>query len=865
DASRALDLEVMGPQRIRLEVRALAGSDFAGSRSWLHLREGESVSHLPLEGPLPSSRLKVIGRPELEIGRRRIVERSVGSGARRIRVSAEGSDALVRIESCRSRLARGILPPRGAATVQAALDGALFDRRARGGGDRASRILASQADSSSRLLPGPEDSSAPRQAPASRGAAPESRAETGAPSPAILAWRRLERAWGEPLLPLPPGDRLRSLVYIAPRRADLRRAALILAEHLMETEAVGSEARSDFESFFSGEWEIFENVHGGGGARTVEGDGWQPITETGRLIEALAGGVRAGEKLISDRREVLIEVEGGRGSELILRLENLSLEGRPTEPIVVLLREEEGAPRRILLSAGEPVKEVRLELARDATRLRAWLAERSRNHYLRLSVRGGQRGGAPPPAATIRRPAPEGKRYFVATRDRPLRIEASGPEMFRIEEIAGDEEAARSAFVFGTGETIELSPPEGRSEALFRIYRLTGWSEREEESGAQGAVPRAGGPAGFRAPRGGEGAPLEPGGSLAPPFDAPSAPAPGERLLAPPGGWLADSPLEDPAGTGDIALRWLPTFSLSGRFVRTRATEEDIDGNLLADEYLEYSAAMRLSDDRRELFSRTLVLGRERVDAGPTIGLRQMLAWRAGALDGLELRADGSLLWQWPEGDTLDFSGDPERSATLRLGMEKRIRITSDLHHEPSVEIFVRDLSVERGSPLERFVTDPEVFTRYKASHLHGLVISETVRYRPWVDAGLSARASLVTNERLDPFAPDHFRVAAEWEQIWGSLECGVGAAGRFFFSDGDRRRAYENVSIAAKARKDFWLDGGNRLELRGDLEYDITRSQVSFSAGLVLHFSGPRLLGDFSPDEVSFRGERVREALGIR
>ena len=213
---------------------------------------------------------------------------------------------------------------------------------------------------------------------------------------------------------------------------------------------------------------------------------------------------------------------------------------------------------------------------------------------------------------------------------------------------------------------------------------------------------------------------------------------------------------------------------------------------------------------------------------------------------------------QPPGGAIIPDSGRLEWSALFRGSVSQYRDITPRLAHEPAVLLFGRLLSMDENIYLPSRV-DEDIFTNYKSKHRAGLVPSESLYYRPWLDTEWSGHVALVTNDNF--ITADHLTVLTVWKQLVGDLQLDTGYRFIEFFHDHDRAKALARHVLELNVSWDCWWRMRTPVELTCGWQHDFSKDQDSVNLYLTWHFLRGRGYYDFRPDEIGFLDLRRRRA----
>jgi hypothetical protein len=825
-AGRPLRLELRGPAALRLEARAVIDiAEGASPEGWLELEVDGSIRRHPIARSPASPSLSLAGETGKALGRRVSVEMRLAPGRHTIKLSAGELRIAVRAFLGRPECSIRVLPEPSPQGVELALSGRLFAPRdplyapPAGDGVRLAIVPYVPGEHS----PPPLRVTVPRALPAAaelpRSPAVLEEYRRPVPGGAPSASSRLDETIAE----------LERLAWEAERDPEASFSLRLRGEALAETALEAPEIHFLRRRLARGlSWEPLGEIQGGAGVRTIDVAPPAPESPELRARCALMQPLEPGEHLIGGESRLVVALSGLFPRVVRVRFTLAEIEHLPPAPLAVLCRANDGPVERLELSAASPEASVRFALDPGDHALEVWIANPALQQYVRVKLLDsvfpdGEESGTSRESVIERRLR---RLYHAATADRPLVLRVKGPERLRIDELR-DGRTSSSYRLVGEGwERIELRPAQGRREALFRIFRR---------------VP---------APAGEAAEPRELDLSL-----APLPPAETAGIVLPAGSEPAGNRF-GPGGDEDA------TWSLSLGAERRRALDEDSRGRRAADEFLELRATRRSFEEALPAYLRADIFTRVRADGGPTAGASGRFTYLPPEWWQLALEAEGDLYLQWPLEATFSLGGTPDWSAALRGRISQPRRLSEKLYHVPALSVFGRLLSLDGDEARRRPGLDQDVFTRYKGDHQSGLVISEAVVFRPWLDGRALAAVSLTTNEDFNPFRPDNAGFRLGWTQRAGGLEAGLEYAARLFLADAHRRQSFVRHSLALRAAQDFWLRRRQRIEVGGELRYDLTNEDSSLRFFLAWHFSGGRAYRDFRPGELEFRDLRLQRLL---
>jgi hypothetical protein len=876
--ARPVRLEVLGPLRLRIEARPLHAADATRPvDDWLRVVADDQLEVVPINANRPAPDLRLLGDATQRPGQRVEASLDLGPGRHEIATSAGRLPVLVRVLVERpenpAELLPDLTPSALAALVEAPADldpvltpwGSvrilpLDDRTpvlAPLRPPAATIVVAGRVVPMSGLAPLTEARFALRLGTPLASEAPRVLADGFAEAEAVSARERLLALTrlGDPragcrslvrndlrlsgrareakclaegrieeALAMPPGE--------APEDVDRRLALLLELSEERPEEAARAQALGDALFFEHGHVASAQATH----ARLVRDSAWlpapSPTSSAGvRPVELPAGlpeDPRArvqlallppslpGEQILAGNGRLALSFSNQAAAEVELALERQDLEYLPPMPLTAWRQLDEGREQRIALTPEAPRQVLRLTIPAGQHVLRIGISDPLVNQFLRVRARERRSTFWAPILDRVARS------YHVATAGEPLKLELSGPAWVRVDERRGERTFTRYEAVPAAGRSLEISPEDG-SEALLRLFQ--------------------------RAPEAAAGASL----LLRPQRDGPG-PEPPPLLGVPDGARPGRLRLEDalPLGRQED-----PTWSASSALESRILFHEDAAGRQQAPEFVALRLGRRFAYPGRRRYDRTDLLARVSTRGGPTLGLLQQVHHRAGA-SGV-LRADVSAYLQTGGGSGAS-GGGVRWSLSLGGEVSQRWWFGPKTYHTPSLGLFGRVLSLGADAALDPAEVDRDVFTRYKARHRAGAVLSDTVTHAPWLDAEAWGTIVLVSNETIRDRL-DHFSLEGGWRQKVGALRVAGEYRTTRFLADQDRAHPVTRHALSLELGAEIWHRNRQRLEV--DLRYRYYFRERHSGVGLFLSWYPDHGRGfrDFAPRSLEFRELRERRA----
>jgi hypothetical protein len=237
----------------------------------------------------------------------------------------------------------------------------------------------------------------------------------------------------------------------------------------------------------------------------------------------------------------------------------------------------------------------------------------------------------------------------------------------------------------------------------------------------------------------------------------------------------------------------------------------------LADEYLEIMGDYRYYDEVGRNYYEMGAIYRQHRRGDPTFGLRGLWQhdseWPGVAYQlSWEGYAQQSEAWAW--------------NSTVRGLIRQRRDLTPKSHHTLSLGFFNRWLDQQSGYDYRPGYVDQDVLSTFKYFHRRGLVVADTLVYRPWLDTLWHGDAALTSDEYGNLFDPEHFSAGIGWKQQLGDWQAGLGYDWTYYFAQGDRDwdrpEATQSHTLLGHLLWEGHWGGQGRLNLELRTQYDL-------------------------------------------
>lgn len=845
-AGQPVSLRLAGPVKIRIEARPIHPID---SRTpldgWLQVRNGERLYVQPITRNMPAQGLAIVGDKLHSAGLK--VERDIdlGPGLHELQVSGGSLDLLVRVNAYRPALAAAPLPTITPETLSAAVDG-LY---------QAAQPLANTAlvPYSERILRVSRDGrEEPRQLPFTRrellsdiqrqtlwlasshkadldgivSLRPAIAANSDDQSALLLGRGDMTGLFNLAAQSSDPDSVRRAvlMLWAAEQKAEYHLPALSMVRALTATQTGAPGLSSIVERLYRrGSWVPVTTVASGAGLRTREVTGWQPETPLLRIRRALLPPAADNEQLLSDTGRMVFSMVNKSATILEITLAAEELPYLIPQPLVVSYQLDNGEPQRLTLRAGQPPRQVTLRVPAGKHAVRIGIEERFADQFLRVGLQ--ERQTKPERKGHLRQPVVNKieRPYQVATQREPIRLKMEGPAVLRIDELR-DGDSTITYRMIGSGfQQVEIAPEKGRAEGLYRFFTHVIVAEKpfvpvRYVEIAQTPVP--------------------------PPTVTIASLAPPEKVR-----------LKDDFQLG---RQEDGTWSVTGTLIRRKPVQEGGDENLPPEQFMESSATHRYFNGERRYYE-SGALFRIREHGGPTLGIQARLS-QLPLYVPFTWNIAGSLYLQNPVDDTLlPLPGTTQWATNIQGSIYQLRELTPKTWHRPSIALFGRILSRSKINSKDRQEFDQDIFSRYKAEHRYGALISESLSHRPWLDTLWHGTLSLASNELKDHLVPDHLSLALEWKQLLGAFQTNAHYRSSLYFSDTDRSRTLSQNSLGTELIYNRWHGDLDRLELSARMNWHFESQDITSILSLTWHFNNGRGLRDFFPGDLDFRDLRQR------
>lgn len=567
---------------------------------------------------------------------------------------------------------------------------------------------------------------------------------------------------------------------------------------------------------FRSSWQPVEFITAEEGIRFIFYSGWQPVSPILRTRKALLPELDDNEEILHDLNRVVVATDYANNTTLKIRLRLMEIPYLAQAPLTVAITHKRNGQlseiAEMTLDSDNAAKHITIPTQEGENQLIFSLKERHTNQFLAIQVQSADGVSGNQLVSEMKT-----RSYFIATNNNPIVADVHGPALVRIDTIAESGKVfSRYTYIENELERLEVSPPQGSAEGLFRMYYLTARADVQEE------VSR------LRTP---------------PLFQADFSPLKQQitTVTAPPTSTTITEHVENSNDAIELGVRYDK---------RRGSEEETTDGkDLFYQSYLTHRARFR----NIPAYLSSTALWRVRENGGQVAGLEEEFTWLPQTVPAT-LRLSADLYSQSPMNENDDFTlPDDEYSILLRGSISRKIDLTTKSHHIPSFSIFKRFLSMGDDDAFLPGHVDQDIYTGYKAEHQDGIRLGESYYFRPWLDTIWFAGASLTSNEWPNHHEPDKMNVRFGWQQLVDDLEAEFSYRGSYFFQDEDRSGESYRDAIQLDFSWDLFWNTRRRIRLGGMVRNDFYHEDIAGYFSISFHFNETARYNAFRPGEIDF------------
>jgi hypothetical protein len=836
--SRPVQLRFIGPLRLRLDTRLLLPATVGEPvDDWLLVEEHGRTNRFPITQSIPSQGLTLTGYESMRPTIKTSVELAFGPGCHELRVSAATYPVLVQTFEEQPELPWPILPRLNGAILTAALAntqstthralpvkkvGPLFLFE-----DQDVLAFTDQLIADAGVHPLSADVTwANLAATQVRGTSTH---EAPSVEPPPRDFTCLRTPWTGDVQPQEVQNRLAQLVEIAEFEPVLRETAQIAGEMLVFQHGMPPQGQDLLARLTSDrEWAPLPITPSSAGLRIIETAPDAPESIPLRIRQALLPPAPIHAFVISGAHVFTWTLKHVQPRQVQVRVQLDKAGLQPAAAMNVLCQIDDQPPVRMSLTPAQPAQATQLTAPVGDHCIRVWIDDPVINQFIRLVLNESVATVAGDAVSVAEEPpAREMRAYQIATRQEPVHFTLTGPALLRVDEWRQGQSSYQHRTIEAGIQTVTLLPPEGRSEALYRVFQR---------------ITRTNAPVSRRVITQRELVPVPPPRLVLPGLDVPSVVA------------LSDfyrlGRQED--GTGSVGLQ----------MARCRPFEIANNLDRVANEFIEGDLSYRKQSKSETLWFRTDLLGRLHQQGDATVGLREWIfgdpkstswnwRWEGAAYLGHLTGSQGPAGSEW------------EASLQTSAFVNRRWAISPRMDHTPFAGGFARYLTLDDGEARGFDYIDQDLFSYYRYQHRWGLLLGDQLQYRPWLDTEWNATVSLTSNEDFNLFRPDHWGMRLAWLQLLGPARVEAAYQFKHFFEDSDRNKASYRHAVSLEVAGEHWIRGRHRIEAGLLVRHDWPDEDNSFFLTIAWHFSNGRGYRDYHSRETDFREIRRRNSSG--
>lgn len=546
----------------------------------------------------------------------------------------------------------------------------------------------------------------------------------------------------------------------------------------------------------SARWQSVGNITQSAGIRQIEqiNSNWQPETPAWRFYSSLFNESEPANKIISINERIGISVFNTAKVKMNLNVSVLTPWYIDKHPVSVYYQIDNGKKYKERINKSGIVS---ITVPAGKHYINLEMQEAEPNHFLKF-VFTEQAG-----RSVIDR---KRLRYHIATHDEPLEFIVNGPAWIRIDKLYSDTTKSNYQFVEDQVHKISLLPDSDQNEVLIRAFRrVPGYVEKKSDL-----------------PWHDKQQPL----MYSQTIDKLKSNVPEQFFDN-----IALGGQED--GTLSYQAVWVDRQSLE---------DEELTG---ADNFIEIGASYRYYNSYDDIWFKSQAVIRLRGQSDDSIGLRSRIR---GHINWLPLD------WDFKAGlFSQSLSSGTAVSTKFDFTLSQLRKIGQKIYHIPKLNTFLR---TQKGNFNQTEFIDADVYSDYKRDHLSGLIISDSVFYKPYLDMEFYAGIKITSNE--DILDIDNHKLTTGWRQLFGPYRLNTALNKTSYYQDNDRQADYQQTKLSINLGWEYWRINRNRIEIQLEYEHDFYNDDNNIKIKLKYHTSSGRDYRDFSKDEILFRGLRI-------
>jgi hypothetical protein len=202
------------------------------------------------------------------------------------------------------------------------------------------------------------------------------------------------------------------------------------------------------------------------------------------------------------------------------------------------------------------------------------------------------------------------------------------------------------------------------------------------------------------------------------------------------------------------------------------------------------------------------------------------------------------------DGYTQPVAGHWHFTGGLGAMVEPVFTLVSGLHSVSKIGFRWAHVGPEGVPDAQLPAIDPNVYSRYLATHRRALFFEQGFEAEPFANVVLYANARLTTNSSLNPGNQDHLSTTMIARAVFGRLYAEAAFRLSWFFVDVDRPDPRTYQTLYATLFHTFWTSARQRFEVGVNASYHFDRRVPDFALYLAWEGSNGRRFRDHTPLE---------------
>ncbi|MFT4924951.1 MAG: hypothetical protein ACI8WB_001041 [Phenylobacterium sp.] len=570
-------------------------------------------------------------------------------------------------------------------------------------------------------------------------------------------------------------------------------------------------------------WQRLQSVVSSAGKQSITWPIWQPTSPTLRFQHALLRQkVQPGERRLSAGRDEIIEIDNVVPRQLRLELRQIARLGE-ADTVAQVGVELDGRQQMLNVSAGKPLFYA-VDLAPGRHKITLSYAQQAKRPWLFFALKDSlspqHQQSVLPPLTTA---------YHSATKEQPLVVFVPAASWLRVDEVDDNGQLNSEFRYVAKQQSLRLAPADSASTSHFRLYH---WQAKPETR-----------------------ADIKPKAKPDTPIiaDLPVATQPTIKHTY----WLpslsASWQLYDKYQNDD---QQKGTWGLFSGYSSRRNFDED-SNNTRDEQFFEQGWRYRRNmPDWNSYLRSDWSIRQHRKTSLSTLVSENAWLYRLSRYWAFDSRINGYYQFQaiQPEADGA-ISLYTSTSATWQQYWH------DDVDNKLKLTAFARKMGFDEDAEL---IIDDDVYSNYKAQHRHGLRLSDTLQWTPWLDTKLRLSAGIASNENWRLSSPDKLSLTAGIRQYWRPLTLKFDLFYSHFRADKHRVNSSNRRKMRFDIKWEQWSRLGQLWQIDSYWQYDIDKSASDFGLMLSWDQSNGQGYDDFASSQLIFAPLRKRHSFHL-